>query len=302
MKIVLAEYNDQVRQNLSHRLRDAGHEVWEAEDGAKAVETVQQHNPDVVLLDPTMAKEDGARVLEELAILRPELPLLVFSKGSGAHEVMDTIRKGAWDIIVLPIQDLPALTTAMENAMKIRDMQYQAQEERLRLDKEAAELRDLWKSANRALEDKTIALREVLNAIYIEKQEYYRRIMSQVETAVLPILERAMEDSSAGVRTMLEEARTNLHEITSPFVEHLARRFSRLTPREVRVCQMIRRGKSSKDIAKVEGTAKETIDGHRKSIRRKLGIANSKVNLAAFLQSLEDAGPLGRGVDHEEHQ
>jgi DNA-binding NarL/FixJ family response regulator len=256
-----------------------------------------------VLLNPTMAKEDGGRVLEELATLRPELPLLVFSKGAGTHEIMDTIRKGAWDVIVLPIHDWPALTTALENAVKRRHMRYQAYEERLRLDKEATELRVLWKSANRALEDKTIALREVLNAIHIEKQEYYRRIMSQVETAVLPILERAMEDSSAGVRTMLEEARTNLHEITSPFVEHLARRFSSLTPREVRVCQMIRRGKSSKDIAKVEGTAKETIDGHRKSIRRKLGIANSKVNLAAFLQSLEDSGMLGQcGGGHADDQ
>jgi DNA-binding NarL/FixJ family response regulator len=293
MRVVLAESDERVRRSLSLHLRRTDHEVLEAEAGEKAFETVRQHDPNIVLLDPMMMKAGGAPVLEELSAWYPELPIVAILKDAGVQEAMETIRKGAWDVIRGSIEDLPPLTEAMDHVMKMREMRCRAKEERLRIDKEAAELRVMWESTRQALAEKTIALREVLNTIDMERQDCQRRIMSQVETAVLPVLERAMGESPSGVRAMLEEVKKNLQDITSPFVEHLGRRCSVLTPREVRICQMIRRGKSSKDMAKAEGTAKETIDGHRKSIRRKLGIANMHVNLAAFLQTLEEAAPGG---------
>jgi DNA-binding CsgD family transcriptional regulator len=50
---------------------------------------------------------------------------------------------------------------------------------------------------------------------------------------------------------------------------------------------LLRRGQSSKEIAQIEGISPDTVDTHRRHIRRKLNIASEQVNLVTFLQSLD---------------
>ena len=55
--------------------------------------------------------------------------------------------------------------------------------------------------------------------------------------------------------------------------------------RELQVCEMIRNSLSSKEIADELGISLETVNKHRESIRNKLQITHSKVNLGAYLKS-----------------
>jgi DNA-binding CsgD family transcriptional regulator len=58
-----------------------------------------------------------------------------------------------------------------------------------------------------------------------------------------------------------------------------------MTPTEVAICNMIRNGMHTKEIADMRGVSEATINRHREKIRRKLNITNQDVNLATFLQS-----------------
>ena len=56
-----------------------------------------------------------------------------------------------------------------------------------------------------------------------------------------------------------------------------------LTPAQVRLCSLIRRGLANKEIARLEHLSTETVRTHRRNIRRKLGLINKKVNLSTYL-------------------
>jgi len=58
----------------------------------------------------------------------------------------------------------------------------------------------------------------------------------------------------------------------------------RLTPREIDVCELIRDGIGSKDIARTLSISLKTVEKHRDNIRKKLGIANRRINLASLLK------------------
>jgi DNA-binding CsgD family transcriptional regulator len=79
--------------------------------------------------------------------------------------------------------------------------------------------------------------------------------------------------------------RSNLEEIASPFISKLSLSYHSMTPTEIAICNMIRNGMRTKEIAEMRGIAEATINRHREKIRRKLKITNQDVNLATFLQS-----------------
>ncbi len=78
----------------------------------------------------------------------------------------------------------------------------------------------------------------------------------------------------------------NLKQIISPFLEKLGLRSVNLTPREMRIADLIKSGKATKEISQLLQISSAAVNFHRNNIRRKLGINNHKVNLAAHLSSL----------------
>ena len=80
---------------------------------------------------------------------------------------------------------------------------------------------------------------------------------------------------------------SNLDEITSPFVHGLTGSYLRLTPTEIQVANLVKQGKTTKEIAELLNLSKGTIDTHRDNIRKKIGIKNKKINLRTQLISFE---------------
>jgi len=137
----------------------------------------------------------------------------------------------------------------------------------------------------KALQEANIALRTVLVKIEEEKQEIYMDIQANVDKILMPILHALVLDLPPTQRKYVELLRTNLEEIASPFVSHLSKPHLSLTPTEVNICNMIRGGLRTKEIAEIRGVSIATINRHREHIRRKLKIANSGINLMTYLQS-----------------
>jgi len=150
------------------------------------------------------------------------------------------------------------------------------------------ELRELNKQLTverKALQEANAALSAVLERIEEEKMNINKNVQANVEKILMPILYALSLELPRSQKKYVEILRTNLEEITSPFINHLSRRFLSLTPTEIKICKLIRNGMRTKEIAQIQGVSMATINRHREHIRGKLDIVNRDVNLATYLQS-----------------
>jgi len=137
----------------------------------------------------------------------------------------------------------------------------------------------------KSLQESNIALRTVLARIEEEKQEIYRNIKMNVDKVLMPVLNVLYLELPETKAKYVEMLKNNLEEITSPFINKLSGAYHSLTPTEISICDMIRNGLRTKEIARMRGVSEATVNRHRENIRRKLKITNSDVNLVTYLQS-----------------
>jgi DNA-binding CsgD family transcriptional regulator len=121
------------------------------------------------------------------------------------------------------------------------------------------------------------------------EREVERTMVGNINDLVLPYIEKLrdghLNESQAMCLDMIESTLSN---IISPFLQGIRAFDSRFTPSELRIAHLIKSGRVTKEIAKLLNVGTGTVDTHRKSIRQKLGLSNKKVNLQAYLHSLED--------------
>ncbi|MCG6533250.1 MAG: PAS domain S-box protein [Syntrophales bacterium LBB04] len=139
------------------------------------------------------------------------------------------------------------------------------------------------------LEETNTALRVLLQHLKDDQQKTERRITANIRKLVLPNLEKLrglnLNDLQA---SCLDIVTVNLQQVTSPFLQNLAACFADFTPREIQVANMIRHGKTSKEIADIFHTSIRNVDFHRDNIRKKLGLNHQKSNLRTFLMKLSE--------------
>ena len=151
-------------------------------------------------------------------------------------------------------------------------------------DLELQEMNEQLKLERQALRETNIALKVVLARNENEKQEIHRDVRHNVDKILMPIIDSLAFHLPASQKKYVELLRTNLADITRPFLGGLSADFHSLSPTEIMISNMIKNGMTSKQIAEMRGVSVATINHHREKIRQKLSIANQAVNLATFLQ------------------
>ena len=64
--VLVVDDQDGVRQLLYEVLQTSGFNVYSASNGNEAIDRIEQHDPDIVLLDMKMPGKSGIEVLKEL--------------------------------------------------------------------------------------------------------------------------------------------------------------------------------------------------------------------------------------------
>jgi response regulator NasT len=123
VRIVVAEDEALIRMDLIEMLDEAGYEVVaQASDGAQAIELVQEHKPDLAILDVKMPILDGISAAEEIIGTCPVLMLTAFSQ----RELVDRARDaGVMAYVLKPftINDLvPAIEIAISRHLQMKTL------------------------------------------------------------------------------------------------------------------------------------------------------------------------------------
>jgi PAS domain S-box-containing protein len=137
----------------------------------------------------------------------------------------------------------------------------------------------------KALEEKNTALRELIASIELDKKDYKDRITANIERVLLPSLDRIQLKSNSA--DYIEQHRQALEDLTSSFGLRVADVKLKLTSREIEVCNLVKNGLSSKEIANMLKIAVHTVEKHRRTARSKLGLANKGINLRTYLKSIQ---------------
>jgi PAS domain S-box-containing protein len=139
------------------------------------------------------------------------------------------------------------------------------------------------------LEEANTALKVLLEHRELDKSELQENVLSNVKQLILPYLEKLKSTQLEGYQTTLVSTlESHLMEIVSPFVTKLSSRLLNLTPTQIQVANLIKDGKTSKEIASLLNLSENTILSYRYRIRSKLGMKNTKTNLRSYLLSLHD--------------
>jgi len=137
-----------------------------------------------------------------------------------------------------------------------------------------------------SLEDMNTALRVLLKGREEDKQSLEEKTLANINELVLPYLSRLkgtrLDERQRASISIIE---ANLKDIIAPFGAKTSARNLSLTPSEIQIANLIKHGMTAKEIAGITSLSPRTIECHRASIRKKLGIKNRKVNLRVFLLS-----------------
>lgn len=101
-KILIADDAAFMRMRSSTLLKELGHEVIEASDGAEAVSKYKSESPDAVLLDITMPVMDGLEALRTILADDPNARVAMVTAMGQQQIIMEAIKAGARDFVVKP--------------------------------------------------------------------------------------------------------------------------------------------------------------------------------------------------------
>jgi PAS domain S-box-containing protein len=121
-----------------------------------------------------------------------------------------------------------------------------------------------------------------------DKKELGENVLSNVKELISPYVERLNKSRlNTNQKTLVSIMESNLQNIISPFISKLSSRHFNFTPMEIKVANLVKEGKTNKEIAELLCLSKNTILFHRHNIRRKLRLTNKKINLQSHLLSYD---------------
>lgn len=156
------------------------------------------------------------------------------------------------------------------------------------LERHRNNLEELVRERTINLEEANTTLEVLLKKREKDRKDLEENMLFNVKELVVPYLERLSKGPlDERQKILVSIAQANLDEIISPFIRTLSNRYLKFTPTEIQMVNLIKQGKTTKEIAAMLCLAPSTIDFHRDNIRKKLGIKKKKINLRTYLSSLQ---------------
>ncbi len=139
---------------------------------------------------------------------------------------------------------------------------------------------------NIQLEELNAALRVLLKQREDDKTDLEEKVLANVKRLIVPYLEKLrMESKSNKALAYLGTLESNIQDIISPFAHKLSSKYVNLTNREIQIANLIKEGRTTKEIVELLNISESTVNIHRYRIRHRLCLTK-KHNLQAYLSSI----------------
>ena len=119
--VLVVDDQRNMRTTLLLMLKEAGHQVVEAEDGVSAIESIRSTQPDVVLTDLRLGDIDGLEVLRQCKQISPFTEVIVMTAYGTIESAVEAMHIGACDYIQKPFSEAE-LVLKLERAIERRNL------------------------------------------------------------------------------------------------------------------------------------------------------------------------------------
>jgi PAS domain S-box-containing protein len=120
-----------------------------------------------------------------------------------------------------------------------------------------------------------------------DRKELVEKVLLNMKWLVLPYLENLQKSGlNERQKAYANILKSLLSEIISPFTHKLSSQQLNLTPTEIQVANLVKEGKTTKEVAELLSSSTRAVEFHRENLRKKLGLKNKKTNLRSYLLSL----------------
>lgn len=307
-------YVDDEQVNLTNlkMALDKEYNIVTASSGAKALALFESKGSfDIVIADQRMPKMSGVELLEKIYQLDPEPIRIILTAYTDVDDIVGAINRGHVYNYILKPWDEKSLKITLERAVESHEL---VRDKKALLEKLAKKNEDLTKtnaelkmvnkrlqeeiiqhkntaedlaSRTQELEEAHIATKVLLKQGNEAKRELEERVLANIKELVMPYLEELhvrLLDRREQIYTNV--VKTNIEQITSAFSQNLSSKSLGLTPREIQVADLVRQGRTNKEMADLLNLSSRTVEFYRDNLRKKFGLKNMKVNLRSFLLSM----------------
>ena len=187
-----------------------------------------------------------------------------------AREALNDYRKNLESMVAARIADLAKANMALRDEITQR-----------------VHATEKLRASSERLKEMNTAMRVMLDKRMEDHQRTEELIRLNLKELIDPYLTRLENGELRGSqRQLVDLIRLNLDEVVASSMPELASKYFIFSPNELQVVNLIRKGKTSKEMARLLNLSTRTVESYRNSIRKKLDIKNKKVNLRTYLSSI----------------
>ena len=141
-RVLIIDDEALISHALADYLTEFGYETTTVSNGTEGLDLARAEQFHAVLVDLRMPQMDGMEVIAVLHAEQPELPVVIVSGTGVLSDVVEAMRRGAWDYITKPVLDIDEVVVVvgrvMEKARLVTERdQYQRELEQLNRSLEA---------------------------------------------------------------------------------------------------------------------------------------------------------------------
>lgn len=217
--ILVIDDEESIRASFREYLEDMDFCVIEAENGRAGLEIFEKEKIDLVMVDLRMPEVDGFQVLSGINHLSPETPVIVVSGAGAISDVVLALRKGAWDYLVKPVEDLDVIMHTIRKMLERAELIRENRRFREHLEEEVRKRTAQLESANHELVMEKES-RRLAEKTTLQSEEKYRLLFESSPDGILIVNRKSgiISYANPAICRMTGEIESSLQQMT---LEHV---------------------------------------------------------------------------------
>ncbi|MBA2880318.1 nitrogen regulation protein NR(I) [Desulfosalsimonas propionicica] len=123
-EILIVDDDVQLRQSFARLLGEEGYDVRMASSGEAGIQAVEDHLPDLVVMDVRMPGIDGIETLQRIQAIDAKLPVVIMTAFGTTETAIEATKQGAFDYVLKPF-DVGDMLKIIEQAVSAGRMMHQ---------------------------------------------------------------------------------------------------------------------------------------------------------------------------------